>query len=156
MFPPKKHQKVITGLLNSCGILWISFRPLEYIIKFPTKLLVKLHFGNFWIFLKFCLLFKIFPPQKPSKNHHRCLKRIQRFPKLLVSMKIHVEGFDKIVRLSIFVIFAHIFKIIFSFHSVWAHKVPKNRHRSLEWVWYCLSSILSFTVYIKISDKIVS
>ena len=50
---------------------------------------------------------------------------MQRSPKLLALLKIHVEGFDKIVRLSIFVIFANIFKIIFSFDIVFAHITQK-------------------------------
>ena len=43
-------------------------RSLEYIIRFPTRLLVKLCFGHFGIFLKFYSLFKIFAPQKPPKK----------------------------------------------------------------------------------------
>ena len=68
MFPPRKTQKIIAGPLNGCGILQICLRPLEYLIRFPTKLLVKLYFGNVWMFLKFYLLFKIFAPQKPPKK----------------------------------------------------------------------------------------
>ena len=54
---------------------------------------------------------------------------MQRLPKLVVLLKTHVEGFDKIVKLSIFVIFANMFKIIFSFESVFAQKGPKNCRR---------------------------
>ena len=132
------------------------FSLLEYLIRFLTKVLVKLWFGIFQIFLKFCSLFKIFAPQNPLRNHHRCLKGMQCLPKLHVLLKIHVEGFDKILRLFIFVIFANIIKIICSFDGVYAQKLPKNHHKSLRWVWHCLNSILSFRVYIKISDKIIS
>ena len=73
---------------------------------------------------------------------------MQSLSKLLVLLKIHVEGFDKILRLFIFVIFANIFKIVFSFDSVFTHKVPKNCHSSFRWAWHCLNLIVSFRVYI--------
>ena len=152
----QKHQKIITGPLNGCGIFYTCLSSLEYIKIFLTKLIIKLWFENFWILLKFCSLFKVSGPQKPPKNHQQYLKGMQLLPKLLVLPKINVESFGKIVKLSIFVIFADIFKIIFSFDSVFAHKVPKNCHRSLEWVRLCLNSIVSFGVYIKTSNKIVS
>ena len=152
----KKYHKIITGPVNGCGILQTGLRCLEYIIRFLIKLLVKLCFENFWILLKFCWLFKIFAPQKPPWNCHRCLKRMQLLPKLLDLLKIYVESFDKIVQLSIFVRLASIFIIIFSFDSVFAHKVHKNCHNFLKWAWHWLNQIVSFRVYIKISDKLVS
>ena len=81
---------------------------------------------------------------------------MQLLPKLLDLLKIYVEGFDKIVQLSIFVRLASIFIIIFSFDSVFAHKVHKNCHNFLKWAWHWLNQIVSFRVYIKISDKLVS
>ena len=83
-------------------------------------------------------------------------ERDATFAKITCLIEIHVEGFDEIRRSSIFVIFANIFKIIFSFDSVFAHKVPKNCHGSLKSVWHYLNSTVPFRVYIKISDKIVS
>ena len=62
MFLPTKYPKIVTGPLNRYGIIWIRLCPLDYISKFPTKLLVKLYFGNFWIFLKSYSLFKVFAP----------------------------------------------------------------------------------------------
>ena len=44
-------------------ILWIWLCILQYISRFPTKLLVKLRFEDFWIFLRLCSLFTIFAPK---------------------------------------------------------------------------------------------
>ena len=97
MFPPKKHAKIVTVPLNGWGILQICLRSLEYILRFQTKLVFKLSFGNFRIFLRLCSLFTIFAPQKTPKNYHWSLKEMRCPPKLLVLLKIHVRGFKKIV-----------------------------------------------------------
>ena len=60
VFLPTTFPKIVTGSLNRCGIVWVRLSPLEYISKSLTKLLVKLCFGNFRIFLMSCSLFKIF------------------------------------------------------------------------------------------------
>lgn len=48
-----KNPKIATGSLNSCDIVWIWVYPVEYLSRFLTKLLVKLRFGDFQIFLEF-------------------------------------------------------------------------------------------------------
>ena len=96
-FMPRNYPKIITSPLDGCGIVWIRFCPLEYISKFPTKLLVKLCFKNFWIFLKSCLLFKIFSPHKPTKNYHMSLKEVWHKPNLLFLFIIHVKICDKFI-----------------------------------------------------------
>ena len=75
-FHPKEHQKIITAFLSGCGILYTCLRPLEYVIRFPTKLLLKLCFGYFRTFLRLCSLFPIFAPHKPPKNPHSSLKAV--------------------------------------------------------------------------------
>ena len=107
-------------------------------------MLFKLCFGYFKIFLRLNSLSTIFAPQKPPKNHHRSLKEMQRLPKLLVLLKINVEGFGKIFRYTICITFANISKIIFSFDSVFAPKAPKHRDRAHKWVWHRLNTIMSF------------
>ena len=52
----------------------LSLRPLDYLIRFPKKFLVKLCFVTFLIFLKFCSLFKISAPKNHPKNNHRSLE----------------------------------------------------------------------------------
>ena len=151
MFPPKKHAKIVTVPLNGWGILQICLRSLEYILRFQTKLVFKLSFGNFRIFLRLCSLFTIFAPQKTPKNYHWSLKGMRCPPKLLVLLKIHVRGFKKIVSKAIFVIIANIFQITFSSDSVFAPKAPNNRYRSFKWVW-----IMPFRVCIKIYDRFIS
>ena len=95
-FRPKIHPKIVIILLNKFGIPQVCFRPLEYIIRLPTKLLVKLRFGDFRIFLKFCSLIIISLPQKLPKNHHTSLEGVAS-TKFLLMFKIHVKVFDKIV-----------------------------------------------------------
>ena len=77
-FLPKKAKKYCRSLK------WV-WHPLNLLAP-----LVKLCFGNFRIFLKFCSHFQIFATQNPPKNHYRCLNEMQRLPKLLVLLKIHV------------------------------------------------------------------
>ena len=72
----KIRPKIVIGPLNEFGILQVCLRPLEYIIRFLIKLLVKLRFGDSEIFLRFCSLLIFFPPQKPPKNHHTSLKKL--------------------------------------------------------------------------------
>ena len=48
----KKPKKIITGFLNWCGIIWSCLHPLEYILRFPTKLPFKLRFQTFQIFFR--------------------------------------------------------------------------------------------------------
>ena len=43
--------------------LWIWLCILQDILRFPTKLLVKLRFEDFWIFLRLSSLFTIFSPK---------------------------------------------------------------------------------------------
>ena len=96
IFAPQKPSKnIIIGPLNRCGIDWIHLCPLEYISNF----LVKLCFGNFWIFLKSCSLFKIFAPHKPTRNYHRSLKEVWHKSNLFFVFIIHVKVFDKFVSL---------------------------------------------------------
>ena len=57
MFSPQKHPKI-------CLIIWV-FQ--EYLVRFPTKLLVKLRFGDFQKILRFCSGFTIFAPKNPIK-----------------------------------------------------------------------------------------
>ena len=92
-----KVLKNVTVPLNRCGIVWIRLWPLDYISEFPTKLLFKLCFGNFRIFLKSYSIFKIFPPLKPTKNHHRSLKEVWHKPNLLFIFIKYVKIFDKFV-----------------------------------------------------------
>ena len=70
---PSMYPKIVTSLLNKCGIVWIKLCPLECISKFLTELLIKLCFGNFQIFLKPCLLFKTFALKKQSKKSSKVL-----------------------------------------------------------------------------------
>ena len=72
-------------------------RPLEYIIKFRTKLLFKLPLGDFRMFLRLSSLFTMFAHQKPPENCHRSLKDVCLKLNLLLLFKIHVKAFDKIV-----------------------------------------------------------
>ena len=72
-------------------------RLLDYIIRFPTRLLFKLCFGDFRIFLRLLSLFTIFARQKPSENHHKSLKVVWYKPNLILLFKIHVNVFDKFV-----------------------------------------------------------
>ena len=81
---------------------------------------------------------------------------MQHLPKLLVLLKIHVQGFYKLLGFCIFVIFANVFKIIFSFDIVFAQEIPTYCHRSDKWKWHRLNSIVFIRIYIKISGKIVS
>ena len=122
--PPKNHHRSLKE----------SLRTLDYILKFPAKLLVKVCFGDFRIFLRLYSRLIIFASQKPQKNHHRSLKDIWHQPKLLLLFKMNVKVFDKIVSLAIFVIFAIIFKVIFSFDNVFTSKTSNNCHRSLKWI----------------------
>ena len=39
----KKHPEIVTDPLNGCGILKICLDCLEYILRFPTKWLVKMN-----------------------------------------------------------------------------------------------------------------
>ena len=66
MFSPQKHPKIVTGPLNGYGIVWIGVCP-EYLLRFPTKLSVKLHFRDFEKILRLCSRFTIFIPKKATK-----------------------------------------------------------------------------------------
>lgn len=46
----QKHLQIVTGFLNGCSKFQISFSSLNNILRFPTKLLVKVSFGDFRIF----------------------------------------------------------------------------------------------------------
>ena len=93
----QKTPKIVTGFLHGCGNVWIWFCPLDYILKFPTKFLVKLCFGNFLIFLKFCLLFKISAPQKTTKKWSEVKKEIRHKPNVFFLFIINVKVFNKFV-----------------------------------------------------------
>ena len=71
-----KNPKIATGPLNSCDIVWIWVYPIEYLSRFLTKLLVKLRFGDFQIFLEFL------HPFLDSKGHP---KKSQIFEKSVVA-----------------------------------------------------------------------
>ena len=72
------------------------------------------------------------------------MREIRRPPKLLVLIKIYVKDFDKIVSQIVFVLFADIFIIIFTFDSFFALKAPRNCY--CKWEWHCLNLIMSFGV----------
>ena len=74
VFSSQKAHKNCPVPSNGCDSLQIFLFPLDSILRFPKKLLVKLCFGNFQMFLGICSLFIIFAPQKPPQNHHRSLK----------------------------------------------------------------------------------
>ena len=42
-----KTAKTVTDTLNGCNILKKFLRPLEYILRFPSKLLFKVYFGDY-------------------------------------------------------------------------------------------------------------
>ena len=145
---PKTTQK-------SSQVFERVFAYFRLYLKIPGKIISS---GVLWRFsniFKVILTFDNFASQKPQKNHHRSLKDIWHQPKLLLLFKMNVKVFDKIVSLAIFVIFAIIFKVIFSFDNVFTSKTSNNCHRSLKWIWHCLNLSMS-RVFIKISDKIIS
>ena len=153
---PPKYPTTVTGPLNGCGIVWIWLCPLDHILKFSTKLLVKVRFRDFRIFLRLYSRLTIFASQKTTRKIITDLRKRHGISKSYFFLfKIHVKVFDKIVSSVIFVIFAIIFKVIFSFDNVCTSKTPKNWHRSLRWVWHCLNLSMS-GVFIKICDKIFS
>ena len=65
---PQKYPKIVTGTWNGWGIGWIWLCPLDYILTFPTKLLAKLRFRDFRIFLRLYSPLTIFASQKPQKK----------------------------------------------------------------------------------------
>ena len=90
-----KILKIFTGPINGCGTVWIWLYPLDYILKLPTILLVKVCFGHFRIFLRLCSLFTIFALQKPQVFKPKLLlfKNMQRFStKLLVMLFLSYFG----------------------------------------------------------------
>ena len=116
--------------VRHCLNLSMSFRL--YFKKFPSRLLVKVCFKDFRIFLRLYSRLMIFSSQKPHKSYHWSLKEIWHQPKLLILFKIHVTVFDKIVSSVIFVTFAIIFQAIFSFDNFFTSKTPKNCYRFLK------------------------
>ena len=136
-----------------------------YILRFHTKLLVKLRFPNFRIILRLYSPLTICASQKQQqkkkkrkekkKKSSQSLEEILYQVKLLLLSKIHVNAFEKIISSAIFVIVAIIFKVIFSFPNVFTSKTHQNCHRSLKCVLHCLNLSIS-RVFIKISYKIVS
>ena len=93
----QKYQKTATVPLNGCGIVWIWLCPLDFILKFPTKWLVKACFGDFGIFLRLYLRLMIFASPKPQKIVAGLWKRYGTSQKLLLLIKINVKLFDWIV-----------------------------------------------------------
>ena len=55
--------------------VWHCLNTIMSFRKFWTKLLANLCFENFWIFLKFCLLFQIFAPQNPHKKSSQVFEK---------------------------------------------------------------------------------
>lgn len=49
----KKNPKIVTGPLNEFGILLICLCPIVYVIRLSIRLLVKLRFGYFEVFIGF-------------------------------------------------------------------------------------------------------
>ena len=96
-FRAQKYPKTATVPLNGCGIVWIWLCPLDFILKFPTKWLVKACFGDFGIFLRLYLRLTIFASPKPQKIMAGLWKRYGTSQKLLFLIKINVKVFDWIV-----------------------------------------------------------
>ena len=129
-------------------------RPLDYIIRFPTKLIAKLCFGNFRIFLKFCSLFKIFAPKMPPK------KSSQVFEKGVSSNKFTFVVWNTCLGLwqNCYLSFlCHIYEYFWGTVPLLWCFLPKghqNYHRFLKWVWHLLDLLASFKVCNKISNSV--
>ena len=128
----QEKPEIVTGPLNGCSIVLIWSCPLDYTLRFPTKLLVKIRFGDFWIFFRLYSPLTIFASlkQKKQKIITGLWKRCSQ--SYLFCLKYHVKVFNKIISSVIFVIFAIIFKNIFSLDNVFTSKTPYNCHRSLK------------------------
>lgn len=129
--PPKTN---VTGPLNGCDVLRIC--PLEYIFRFPIKLLIKMSFGNFSMFLgyKVMVILQDFCISQNDLKQSQISGKVVALSKFTFAFKKHVKSFNRNVYSVIFVIFANIFEITFSFYGVSAPKTHKKCHESLKYV----------------------
>ena len=125
-FRPKKHPKIITSPLNKCNILKTCLLPLQYIIKFSLKLLLKLCFGNFQILLGLCSFFLIFAFQKPLKILTGLWKRCDVCQNYLSYWKYMLRVLKKLL-VNLFMLYLLIFLRL---HSVLTVFFPQGTQKS--------------------------